>query len=594
MSTLLTISALEKRFGAEILFSGLSLNISEGEKLGIIGPNGSGKSTLLKIIAEKEEEDEGQIIRKRGLRVTYVSQSADFLEDISISSLAIKRANKYANSLHEAQRIVGLSLSELGFSDLEASCSSLSGGQKKRLQIALSLCEQPDLLLLDEPTNHLDIGSIVQLEKILRFAPFSWLAVSHDRWFLENAVERIVEINPIFPSCLLANNGGYREFLQRKSDFLEAQEKARSSLENKVRNEKKWLARSPKARTTKAKGRIDAAYSLMDSLSLIRARTQESSVDLSFSSSERKTKRLVEFFNVEKSFSDKTIFTDLSFKLNASQALGILGLNGSGKTTLVHMLTGALQPEKGTIKRAQELNISSFSQFDESNNISDPLKVYLAGKSDAVVFRAKEIHVASWAKRFQFSFEQLGQPYSALSGGEKARARIAKLMLETPDVLILDEPTNDLDIPTLEMLEEGLSEFAGALVLVSHDRFMINRLCTHFLGLDGMGGAKAYADYEQWEREVLVDKKKSDSVEEKNSETKPRSKASHEERKEYNSMERKISTLEKKIAEYEHTIGQIDPLAEKEKFEATCNMLSEAQEKTAALYQRWEELEKIV
>ena len=546
--------------GRRIFFVAFRSVLGEGSGLGLCGVNGGGKSTLLRIIAGVEEVDSGSVYRVGGVRVSYVAQAAALDGTRSGRELASEVAERSSHSPVEADQLVHRSFAALRCKHIDQPVSSLSGGQQKVLQIALSLCEAPDLLLLDEPTNHLDIGAILHLERFLSRAPFSWIAVSHDRWFLENAVEKIAELHVRYPGGLFMCQGSYRDYLRERKEFLEAEDRRRASLENKVRNEQAWLRKGVKARTTKQKARIGRAYEMMDSLSLVRAHQRGDKVGISFTSSDRKTKKLVEFHKVSKSFGERSIFGSLELTLVAGQALGVLGLNGSGKSTFVNLVTGEILPDSGTIKRANDLTIAHFRQFEEDILESTTLKDFLTEKSDSVVYHGRSVHVATWAKRFKFQFEQLAQPFSALSGGEKARARISRIMLSTPDVLILDEPTNDLDIETLEMLEESLAEYQGALILVTHDRFMINCLCNSFLGLIGEGGAEIYADYEQWEQQVLSPRKSEEKQKKVQPEKKkaPTKKLTYKEQKEYDEIEQTISRVEEQVAILERELNEPD------------------------------------
>lgn len=593
---LVSLSGVSKRFGAQSLFQGLSFGIRNGERLGIIGPNGAGKSTLLRIIAALEEPDEGSVVRQRGLRISYAAQTAEFPGDKTLLEHARDTAHALSISEAEGERLARTALAEMRLDQVNLPIGMLSGGQKKRLQLALALCEAPDLLLLDEPTNHLDIESIIELEQLLRKASYSWVMVSHDRWFLENAVSRVAEINCCYNDGLLMCGGSYGDYLRRREAVVDAQEKQQESLENRVRNEQAWLRQGAKARSTKAKNRVSKAYALMESLSLLRSRQQETAVSLSFQNSQRKTKKLVEMTNVSRGFENKKIISALDLKILSGQTLGVLGRNGSGKTTFLRLLTGELKPEVGVVTHATDISISHFCQFEKEISSDTPLRYVLAEEGDSVVFRGRSVHVASWARRFQFTFEQLEQPYGALSGGEQARARIARLMLESPDLMVLDEPTNDLDIQTLELLEQSLIDFGGALVLVTHDRFMINRVCTRFVGLDGQGQALLYADYEQWEREVLNPTNPKQSVgKNQPAPAGPKTSSnrlSYIEQREYDAMEQTIQSAEAEAAELEQLLNAPEVQVDNEKLQETCARLDQAQKRVEALYKRWEELER--
>ncbi|MDD2942910.1 MAG: ABC-F family ATP-binding cassette domain-containing protein, partial [bacterium] len=451
--SLVTLKSVKKKFGPEDLFSNFSLTINDDERLGIIGPNGAGKSTLLKILAGEEDIDAGDIFRKNGLKTVYVEQLATFAEGVSPNDLLRAVTARFGGTASLQFQQGSKVMAEFGVENLEADASRFSGGQKKLLQLALAFSEEPDLLLLDEPTNHLDSDRVQFLEGLLRRASFPWVVISHDRAFLENTVRRVAEVNRIYPDGVFSSIGGYRKFKVAREDFLDAEQRRIESLENVVRVEKAWLARGPKARGTKARARSERAEGMIQNLSELKDRQKQSSADISFASSQRKTKELAELVEVSKSYDDKQVLDNVSFKLVSRARIGVLGANGSGKSTLLKIIGGFEDPSSGKVKRANGLSVTYFEQIDRDDNQGKSLKEYLAPDGDSVVFRGAVHHVASWAKRFRFGFEQLSQPLSSLSGGEKARARIARLVLQESDVLLLDEPGNDLDIDTLESLE---------------------------------------------------------------------------------------------------------------------------------------------
>jgi len=496
---LLSCQDLTKAFGTPPLFEGLSFGIFEGDHIGLVGPNGSGKTTLLKILAGTEPPSGGlRAVRKR-LRVGYVPQDPQFPAGASVASVLGESVAGLGLDEHEAEARIAVAMGRAGFLEGEQPVGRLSGGWKKRLIIARELARDPELLLLDEPTNHLDLEGILWLEELLQREPEAFLAVSHDRYFLEAVAGRVIELNRAFAFGLLDVTGRYSQYLEKKDALLAGQAAYQDSLRNRVRGEMEWLSRKARARTRKGKARIDEAGRLRNELVDLDARARESEVAIEFAGTERKTKRLLVARAMTKSFGARQVVRGVDLVLAPGRRLGLLGANGSGKTTLLRLLAGLDELDAGTIDRAVDLKVVMFEQDRARLDPNVSLRRTLAPSGDAVAFQGRVVHVTGWAKRFLFRPEQLETPVGRLSGGEQARVLIAKLMLEPADLLLLDEPTNDLDIPTLEVLEESLLEFPGALVLVTHDRYLLDRVSTGILALDGRGGASPYADYAQWE-----------------------------------------------------------------------------------------------
>ncbi|HEV2730504.1 MAG TPA: ABC-F family ATP-binding cassette domain-containing protein [Terriglobales bacterium] len=498
MPPIINAQEISKAFGATPLFRNVSFTVSEGDRIGLIGPNGSGKSTLLRILAGHIDPDHGEVAIRKRIRASSVEQDSRFQPGDTVRSVIENALDRSAVSGSERGARFAETLGRAGFKDLQAVAAELSGGWQKRLAISEALVQDPDILLLDEPTNHLDLPGIEWLETLLEESPFASVIVSHDRYFLENVATEIVELSRMYPDGVLRVSGSYTDFLEKKEDFLHAQSRHQEALENLVHKEIDWLRHGAKARTRKSKARIDKASELMGELSELNTRTRTATAQIDFSASARQTKRLVELEDVSYRIGERALFDGLNFILGAGMRVGLVGPNGSGKTTLLRLFRGELAASQGEIRRAERLRIVSFDQ----SRMLDPdvtLRRALAPESDSVVYRDCVIHVAGWAARFLFTSEQLNQPVGRLSGGERARVQIAQLMLQPADILLLDEPTNDLDIPTLEILEETLMEFPGTLVLVTHDRYMLDRVSTIVLGLDGNGAGQSFADYTQWE-----------------------------------------------------------------------------------------------
>ncbi len=601
MPPIINAQEISKSFGANPLFQNVSFTVSEGDRIGLIGPNGSGKSTLLRILAGDVRPDSGEVAVRKRIRLSYVEQDSTFHEEDTVRSVAQKAMERA--SLPESERGTRFAetLGRAGFEDLEAKASALSGGWRKRLAIVEAVVQGPDILLLDEPTNHLDLAGIEWLEELLEAAPFACVVVSHDRYFLENVATDMAELNRTYPDGLLRVHGSYSWFLEKKEEFLHAQSKRQEALENLVHREIEWLRRGAKARTRKSKARIDKAGELMGELADLNARSRSGTALIDFSATDRKTKRLIELENVSCEAGGRELFSGLNFVITAGTRVGLVGPNGSGKTSLLRLLRGETEPSEGTVRRADRLRIV---YFDQSREL-DPdvtLRRALAPEGDAVIYQDRQVHVASWAAKFLFLGEQLNQPVGKLSGGERARVLIAQLMLQPADVLLLDEPTNDLDIPTLDILEESLLEFRGSLVLVTHDRYMLDRVSTMVVGLDGSGGVGLFADYSQWEKWLDHRQRAARRETSKVGELSGRSNGERQ-----NSGKKKLSYLEAReyeaieqhVADAEHVLQQKreqleDPaiVSDSERLIAAHAEMEDAQAKVDGLYARWAGLEK--
>ncbi len=608
---LISCSQLSKSFGSKDLFTDLSFTLFEGSKIGLVGSNGAGKTTLLKILSGKESADSGDVIARKGLRIAYVAQHPQISPHTvwhEIHEIALQNASRLDKDPGTWASIV---LSRFGFpeSDLESTTSrmvkELSGGWQKKVDIAKAYAACPDLYLFDEPTNHLDMESIEWLEQFIRKEIDQYLIVSHDRSFLDAVSESIIEINPSFFNGHLEVEGTYSQYLVRRQEYLEAMLKRSQGLASKVRVESDWLSRGPKARTTKAEARVRNALSNIDELKDLESRLSVKKLSLKFQERECETRRLIALKNLgyEHTISHNPIIHGLDLVISPQMRLGIVGPNGCGKTTLLKIIAKELEPTQGTIKYAPDIKIVYFDQTRKKIPETWSLGQALGRGREFVEFAGVQIHIRGWAKRFLFDPDRLTLPVAQLSGGERARLHIAHLITEPADVLILDEPTNDLDIDTLEVLEECLKEFQGAVLLVCHDRTFLKNVTTSLLalGLSRDMGTCFFSDIDQWQqalKQAKTEKKKSfeDSLIKQPDQPavlapSKKSKLSYKEEKELASIQAEIETLEKAIEQLQQELessleknpeGNVSPI---------CDALSKNEEKMALLWTRWEELE---
>jgi len=592
MANLLSAHKISKSYSTRDLFNDVTLHLSEGERLGIIGPNGSGKSTLLKILAGIETADTGEITSKRGLRLCYIPQDTDFDQHITPLEAVVE---SIGGEEVEAQVASSIVLSKIGFDRFDQPYGELSGGWKQRVSIACGLVNEPEVLLLDEPTNHLDLDAIEWLEDFVKNSHMSILFVTHDRSFLENCSSRILELAPSYPDCTFEVKGNYTEFVRRKEAFLFSQESEEAALANKVRRDTAWLRQGIQGRQTRNKTQVQDAASRRAELKLINARniSPAKTAGIDFDAVGRKTNKLLVMHSVEKSMGNTLLFNDVDLELTPGKRIGLVGPNGSGKTTLLRLINGELEPDSGTIKRAVNLKVVTSSQHRVFLNPSLTLQDTLCPIGDMVMYRGREMHVSGWADRFLFTKDQLGTLVGSLSGGEQARIQIATLMLQTADILLLDEPTNDLDIPTLEVLEDALLEFPGAVVLITHDRFMLNRIATEFLALDGRGHVKEFAGFHQWQKWVkkpLVSKFiNAEPI--KLREKSVSKKLSYNLQREFDGMEQAIANAEQEVIHAEALVNEESVLANHKEHSIACSKVAKAQEHVRQLYARWAELE---
>ena len=611
MPTLLTTRGLSKSYGTHVLFSGIEIGLAEGDRLGLIGPNGSGKSTLLQILAGHIDSDEGEITRRRQLKLAYVAQDDKFPPDASplgVVTQALQDTGEADPYGLDPETRAQMALSRLGFTHFDQTIGTLSGGWRKRLSIACAIAREPDVLMLDEPTNHLDLEGVLWLEQFVKQAEMTLVFITHDRTFLESSANRIIELSRAYPDGSFEVKGNYSAFVRRKEEFLDAQQSQQAALAGKVRRDTAWLRQGIQGRQTRNKTQVAASKERQSQLQSLQSRNAATgrSAAVNFQATERRTHKLLEAVGIGKSMGGKQLFSGLDLVLTPGTRLGLLGPNGSGKTTLMRLLTAELPPDQGTITPADKLRIANFTQHREQLDPRQNLRDALCPAGDTVYFRDKPMHVSAWAKRFLFDPNKFRTAVGDLSGGEQARVLIARLMLTPADLLILDEPTNDLDIPTLEVLEESLANFPGAIVLVTHDRFMLGRLATELVALDDQGTAKTYASYTQWEEASVKTKARPSndtpkaspptSLKDKENTSAarasvPAKKLTYKLQRELDQMEETILAAEAELETLQSDAGDPKIMSDQARFAEVCAKLAQTQERVRILYDRWAELE---
>lgn len=598
MSILVSIKSLSKAFGSEPLFENLECQIFKNNKIGIVGPNGAGKSTLLKLILDEIPLDTGEIVKKKHLNIVSITQNIPFQLGLDIQTSLSSYLTDINVDKDRQDLIITKAISLSKIESIPEKISDLSGGQQKRLAISLAISLEPDLLLLDEPTNHLDLTGVIWLESILKTCSCAFLMVSHDRYFLNKTVENIWEINSIYENGIFPVNGNFDKFVVEKSNFLIAEQNKLESLSNIVKREKQWLNAGVKARTTKSRYRIESAFELINQLSQMKNRLNTEKAQLDFKGSDRKTKNLVTLESLSQSYDDHQVISELSISIKKGDKIGIIGPNGCGKSTILKIIANIIPVQSGTKSEAKDLIITYFDQFKSSINENNTVIEELSGGDEKLIVMGESVHVISYAKRFLFTKEQLDYRVSTLSGGEKARLIAAKLIKEKADLLILDEPTNDLDIDTLEMLEACLESYGGSLVIVSHDRYFLEKICNKYLGYQENGKFIDFGSFQQWESQfkngLSPKPKKQGKDKRKNTpkKSKPK-KMSFNEKREFEGMEKTIAEAEGKVSVLEEKIATLDPSNSPKEYNDLFINLKKAQDEVQHLFDRWAYLEEL-
>ncbi len=552
---LLNADNISKSYTEKPLLRDISLSIHEGEKIGLIGVNGTGKTTLLRILAGVEEPDSGKVTYTNGIRISYLPQNPPFDRNLTVEEQAVR----YLHAIDPAAEefTCRSMLTKLGITDFSPKMEELSGGQRKRVAMAAVLAVNADLIVLDEPTNHMDNDVIAWLEDYLAACRNAVFMITHDRYFLDRVTQRIVEIDH---GSLFSYDGNYEYYLEAKQarqESMLASERKRAALYKK---ELAWIMRGARARSTKAKSHIERFEELRDSKLII----DDSSLSIGTASS-RLGKKIIEIEHLSKSYDGHALIRDFSYIVLRNDRIGIIGDNGSGKSTLLKMILGEVEPDAGTVTIGETVKIGYFSQDTQVFDPDQRIIKYVEGISDHVKTDDGYLSASQMLERFLFPSSKHSIRIGQLSGGEKRRLYLLSVLMQAPNVLIFDEPTNDLDIATLTVLEDYLDEFDGAVIIVSHDRYFLDRLCRKTFSFDGNGVVREYPggytdtmkarEFEALKKEIEQGSKTAGKEKTRRTEHQKKLRFTFQEQKEYDTIEDDIASLEEKIAELEDAMA---------------------------------------
>lgn len=561
---ILNAEKISKTYGEKVLFDKVVLGVNKGDKIGVIGVNGTGKSTFLKIIAGIEEPDAGEIVSGRGVTVSYLAQAPQFNPGDTIVGYVIKDKNNASEA--EAKTI----LTKLGITDFDAAINTLSGGQRKRIALARTLVSPAEVLILDEPTNHLDSDMVIWLEEYIKKFKGELIMVTHDRYFLDNVTNRIVELDS---GKLYGYDTNYSGFLELKTQREEMERATEAKRANILRRELEWIRRGCQARSTKQQARIDRYEDMKEASRQARASFENKALEMN-SVSTRLGKKTIELSNICKSFGEKKVIDDFTYIFLRDDRIGIIGKNGCGKSTLMKIITGNLKPDSGSVEIGDTVRIGYFMQENEPLDEKMTVLEFVRSIGEYVTTATGKATASQMCEKFLFGPKSQWTPISKLSGGEKRRLYLLSVLMSAPNVLILDEPTNDLDIETLEILEDYLDGFAGIVIVVSHDRYFLDRTVDRIFSFEGGGRLKQYeggfSDYyekKQAENGIASDgatQSVKEAVSGDTTSAKPKKyykerenklKFTYAEQKEYDTIDDDIASHESKIEELDGEIA---------------------------------------
>ena len=561
---ILNAEKISKTYGEKVLFDKVVLGVNKGDKIGVIGVNGTGKSTFLKIIAGIEEPDAGEIVSGRGVTVSYLAQAPQFNPGDTIVGYVIKDKNNASEA--EAKTI----LTKLGITDFDAAINTLSGGQRKRIALARTLVSPAEVLILDEPTNHLDSDMVIWLEEYIKKFKGELIMVTHDRYFLDNVTNRIVELDS---GKLYGYDTNYSGFLELKTQREEMERATEAKRANILRRELEWIRRGCQARSTKQQARIDRYEDMKEASSQARASFENKALEMN-SVSTRLGKKTIELSDICKSFGEKKVIDDFTYIFLRDDRIGIIGKNGCGKSTLMKIITGNLKPDSGSVEIGDTVRIGYFMQENEPLDEKMTVLEFVRSIGEYVTTATGKATASQMCEKFLFGPKSQWTPISKLSGGEKRRLYLLSVLMSAPNVLILDEPTNDLDIETLEILEDYLDGFAGIVIVVSHDRYFLDRTVDRIFSFEGGGRLKQYeggfSDYyekKQAENGIASGgamQSVKEAVSGDTTSAKPKKyykerenklKFTYAEQKEYDTIDDDIASLESKIEELDGEIA---------------------------------------